>query len=262
MSVCYYYRLSIGDDAGSGSLVSVVVGVRVSVEAGGSEVLRGWRLRVDGGEVAVAAVVAAATIVGGSHVAAGAEGLVDEVVAAAGNSAVGAAVAFAVPVGMKPGYGVDAVADAHVAVGMLAAVVVVADGSGMYAVDADSDVEAADKASVAVAPAPVVDVAGLATAAVDLVGDAVGLAADTGLAVGIDGLAIDAAVQAVGTGLVAVAEDNEHHQLGSAELQAVPGEDTAAGAHIDQPEPEDIDSAVDEDTDVDLAGDELAGHSK
>ncbi|RSL99840.1 hypothetical protein CEP52_009522 [Fusarium oligoseptatum] len=233
MSVYYYYRLSIGDAAGLGSLVMAVVGVRVSVEAGGSEVLRGWRLGLMVVRLRWLLFVAVATIVGGSHVAAGAEGLVDEVVAAAGNSAVGAAVAFAVPVGMEPGYGVDAVADAHVAVGMLAAVVVVAAGSGMNAVDADSGVEAADKASVAVAPAPVVDVAGLATAAVDLVGDAVGLAADTGLAVGIAGLAIDAAVEAAGTGLVAAAEDNEHHQLDSAELQAVPGEDTAADAHID-----------------------------
>ncbi|KAJ4195608.1 hypothetical protein FSOLCH5_001916 [Fusarium solani] len=149
---------------------------------------------------------------------------------------------------------------------MLAAAVVVvatvgAAGSGMSAVDADFGVEAADKA--AVVAAPVVDVAGLAAAVVDLVGDAAGLAADTGLAVGIAGLAIDAAVEAAGTDAVAVAEDNEHHPPGLAELRAGPAEDTVADAHIDLAELEDIDSVADEGTAVDLAAaDELAGHSK
>jgi hypothetical protein len=236
----------------------------VSVGAGDSEVLKGWRLRVDGGgEVVAVVAVAAATAVGGSHVAVGAEGLVD-VVVAAGNSAVEAAAALAGVVGF--GDGVAAVADAPVASGMLAAAVVVvatvgAAGSGMSAVDADFGVEAADKA--AVVAAPVVDVAGLAAAVVDLVGDAAGLAADTGLAVGIAGLAIDAAVEAAGTDAVAVAEDNEHHPPGLAELRAGPAEDTVADAHIDLAELEDIDSVADEGTAVDLAAaDELAGHSK
>jgi hypothetical protein len=227
----------------------VVVGVQVLVEAGGSEVPRGWRLRVDGGEVVAVAVVAvavaAATAVGGSHVAAGVEGLVDMVVAAGDNSAVEAAGVAAVVGVMGFGDGVAGVADARVVEGMLAAVVVA--GSGMSAVDADFGVEAA----VAVA----VDVAGLATAAVDLVGDAAGLAADAGLA-------IDAAVEVVGTDAAAVAEDNGHHPPGLAELWAGPAEDTVADAHIDQAEPEDIDSAAGEDADVvDLAEDESAGHS-
>ncbi|KAL6359010.1 hypothetical protein LRP88_09208 [Fusarium phalaenopsidis] len=231
-----------------GSLVMVVAGARVSVEEGDSEVLKGSRLRVDGGGevVAVAAVaVAAVTAVGGSHVAAEAEGL-----AAAGNYAVEAAeaAAFVGVVGLVDRFA--AVADARVAAGMLAAVV--AADSGMSAVDAGFGVEAADKAAAAAA-AVVVYAGGLAAAVVDLVGDAAGLAA------GIAGLAIDAAGEAAGTGLVAAAEDNEHHQVDSAELLAVP----AADAHIDLPEPEDIDSIAGEDADVvDLAADESAGHSK
>ncbi|RSL56981.1 hypothetical protein CEP54_008561 [Fusarium duplospermum] len=237
----------------------VVVGARASVEAGGFEVPRGLRLKGGGGEAAavdvVVAAAAAATTVGGSHVAAGVEGLVDVVVAGAGNSDVEpAGVAAAAVVGMVGLVdGVAAVADARAVEAE-----VVAD-LGMYAVGADSGVEAADKSPVAVAP--VVDIAGLATVVVDLVGDAVGLAADTGLAVGIAGLTIDAVVEAVGTDLVAAAEENEHRQLDSAELPVGPVEDTAADAHIDQSEPEDIDSAVDGDTVVDLAEDESAGHS-